>query len=67
VRDRRTKERAPDQRDKVVRLAIGRGLLILGAGENSIRLCPPLVVTRDQCDYAVKTIEECLRTVIQER
>jgi 4-aminobutyrate aminotransferase len=67
VRDRKTKERAPDLRDRVVQLAFERGLLILGAGENSIRLCPPLVVTRDQCDYAVKTIEECLRTVIQER
>jgi 4-aminobutyrate aminotransferase len=34
---------------------------VLGAGENSIRLCPPLVVTRDQCDFAVDTLEECLR------
>ena len=27
-----------------------------------IRLCPPLVITRDQCDFALDTLEECLRT-----
>jgi len=61
VRDQRTREKAPQIRDRVVDLAFERGLLVLGAGENSIRLCPPLVVTRDQCDFAVDTLEECLR------
>jgi 4-aminobutyrate aminotransferase len=60
VRDRETKERAPELRDCVVEQAFRRGLLVLGAGENTIRLCPPLVVTRDQCDFALETIEECL-------
>jgi 4-aminobutyrate aminotransferase len=61
VRDQRTREKAPQIRDRVVELAFERGLLVLGAGENSIRLCPPLVVTRDQCDFAVDTLEECLK------
>jgi 4-aminobutyrate aminotransferase len=61
VRDRESKERAPELRDRVVQMAFERGLLILGAGENSIRLCPPLVVTREQCDFAADTLEECLR------
>jgi 4-aminobutyrate aminotransferase len=60
VRDQDTRERAPELRDRIVNLAFERGLLILGAGENSIRLCPPLVVTREQCDSAVETLEECL-------
>jgi 4-aminobutyrate aminotransferase len=60
VRDQQTKERAPELREKVVSLAFERGLLVLGAGENTIRLCPPLVVTREQCDWALDTIEECL-------
>ena len=60
VRDQTTRERAPEIRDRVVNLAFERGLLVLGAGENSIRLCPPLVITRDQCDFAVDTLEECL-------
>jgi 4-aminobutyrate aminotransferase len=63
VRDQRTKERAPDLRDRLVSLAFERGLLILGAGRNVIRLCPPLIVTRDQADFAVDTLEECLKLV----
>ncbi len=64
VRDQRTREKAPLIRDHVLDLAFQRGLLVLGAGENSIRLCPPLVVTRDQCDFAVDTLEECLKLAV---
>jgi len=52
---------APEFRDRVLRQAFERGLLVLGAGESAIRLCPPLVVTRDQCDCAMETLEECLK------
>ena len=47
-------------------LAFERGLLVLGAGDNTLRLCPPLVITRDQCDFALDTLEECLKQVIAE-
>ena len=60
VRDRRTRERAPELRDALVERAFERGLLLLGAGENAIRLCPPLVVTREQADFAMDTLEDCL-------
>jgi 4-aminobutyrate aminotransferase len=60
VRDQQTKEKAPELRDRVLLQAFERGLLLLGAGDNTIRLCPPLVVTRDQCDFAMETLEECL-------
>src|SRR5205823_2230797 len=53
VRDRQTKERAPDERDAVVAAAFARGLLLLGAGKNAIRFSPPLVLTREQADTAV--------------
>lgn len=64
VRDQQSKERAADLRDRIVSLAFERGLLILGAGSNSLRLSPPLVISRDQADFAVTTLEECL-TVIE--
>jgi 4-aminobutyrate aminotransferase len=56
VRDQRTKEKANALRDRVVNMAFERGVLVLGAGDNTIRLCPPLVVTRDQCDFAADTL-----------
>ena len=60
VADRLTKERAPELRDSIECMAFERGLLVLGAGANSLRLCPPLVITREQADFAVDTLEQCL-------
>jgi 4-aminobutyrate aminotransferase len=67
VHDQQTKERAPDLRDQLELLAFRRGLLILGCGQNSIRLCPPLVITKDQADWAVDTLEECLTLLVRDR
>jgi 4-aminobutyrate aminotransferase len=64
VRDRKTKEKAADLRDRVIQLAFERGLLVLGAGDNTVRLSPPLVVSRDQCDFAIETLEQCLKTAV---
>jgi 4-aminobutyrate aminotransferase len=61
VQNRHTKERAPELRDRLTTMAFERGLLVLGAGRNSIRLSPPLIITRDQADFAVDTLEECLK------
>ena len=63
VRDQATKERAPELRDRLVAMAFERGLLVLGAGRNVLRLCPPLIITRDQADFAVDTLEECLKSM----
>ena len=63
VRDRTTKERATDERDKVVDAAFRRGLLLLGAGKNAIRFSPPLVLTREQADVAVRIFDEALTEV----
>ena len=61
VRDPQTKDRAPEIRDRIQERAFERGLLVLGAGRNTIRLCPPLIITRDQADFAVDTLGECLK------
>jgi 4-aminobutyrate aminotransferase len=63
VRDQNSKDRAPEIRDRIQEMAFERGLLVLGAGRNTIRLCPPLIITRDQGDFAVDTLEECLKLV----
>ena len=59
VRDQRTKERAADLRNAIVDMAFHKGLLILGAGENTIRLSPPLIIDEEQADFAIRTLEEC--------
>jgi 4-aminobutyrate aminotransferase len=63
VRDRQTKERATTERNAVVQECFKRGLLVLGAGTNAIRLSPPLVLTREQADVALKLLDEALSAV----
>jgi 4-aminobutyrate aminotransferase len=65
VRDRRTKERAGTERDALVRQAFERGLLILAAGANVVRLSPPLVMSREQADTAVSILDAALTDVGQ--
>ena len=45
VRDRQTKERAVEERNALVQAMFRRGVLILGAGKNALRLAPPLVLS----------------------
>jgi len=63
VRDRTTKERAVEERNKVVNECFKRGLLVLGAGRNSIRLSPPLVLTRAQAKTAVEILDQAIGAV----
>jgi 4-aminobutyrate aminotransferase len=60
VRDQKTKERAGDLREAIVDLAFEKGLLLLGAGENTVRIAPPLVVDEEQAAFAVRTLEDCI-------
>ena len=63
VRDQSTKERAPELRDRIEHMAFERGLLVLGAGPNALRLSPPLIVTQAQASWALDTLEDCLQRV----
>jgi len=60
VRDQRTKEEAPDLRNAIVDAAFHKGLLILGAGANTVRLSPPLLIDEEQADFALRILEECI-------
>jgi len=63
VKDQLTKERAPELRDRVIQKCFERGLLLLGAGPNTIRICPPLIITKGQADFAMDTLEQALYPV----
>ena len=63
VRDRQTKESAASERNALVMSAFRRGLLVLAAGASTIRLSPPLVVTREQAEVAIAILDEALREI----
>jgi 4-aminobutyrate aminotransferase len=52
---------AKDKRDRLLEEAFRKGLLLLGAGECSIRLAPPLVITQGQLDQGLSILEDCLK------
>ena len=66
VKDQKTRESAPLIRDRIVDLAFERGLLILGCGENSIRLAPPLIVNEHEADVALDILEETVKVAEEE-
>jgi 4-aminobutyrate aminotransferase len=53
---------APDPalRDEIVQTAFRQGLLLLGCGESAIRFCPPLCVTAEQVDTALRLLGKVL-------
>ncbi len=65
VRDRRTKEPAPEETERVISTARSKGLLLLkgGAFGNVIRLHPPLTVERELLERGLDLLEEALREV----
>jgi 4-aminobutyrate aminotransferase len=60
VKDKETKTPDPQTRDRIVEMAFERGILLLGAGPTSIRISPPLVVSREEADVAIDVLEDSI-------
>jgi len=56
-------DRAPALRQQIVAEAFQQGLLLLGAGPNTVRLVPPLNVTQDHVDEALGILDDVLTAV----
>ena len=60
VKDKQTKEYGAEERDRIIELAFERGILFLGCGPSTIRIAPPLLVSKDEADVAIDVLEECI-------
>lgn len=64
VLDRESKERAIDLRNKLVMHAFHHnGMVILGAGQNSIRFCPALTISEDEVNLSVELFARSLHAL----
>jgi 4-aminobutyrate aminotransferase len=45
---------------RIIRRAFERGVLVLGCGESTVRLMPPLIVGREQADFALDVLDRCV-------
>jgi 4-aminobutyrate aminotransferase len=60
VKDRETREPDDELRDQTIHQAFEGGLLILGCGKSSIRIAPPLNISRTDMDEGLKIFEEAI-------
>lgn len=65
VKSRDTKEKNPELRNRVVKEAAKRGLILLGCGDNSLRFIPPLIVTKEEIDVAMEIFEDALKAALK--
>ena len=60
VEDRASNKPAPELRDRVEIACFERGLIILGAGANTIRWSPPLILTKENVDVALEIFDDAI-------
>ena len=65
VKSQETREPNAEARAKVVQGSFEKGLLLLGCGESSVRLMPPLLIEREHADVALDILERSIVEVSQ--
>jgi 4-aminobutyrate aminotransferase len=60
VENRSSNKADADLRDRVEMACFERGLIILGAGANTIRWSPPLILTKENVDVALEIFDEAI-------
>ena len=63
VKNQETREPNPQARDKVIERAFQKGLLVLGCGESTVRLMPPLIIEPEQANTALDLLDCCISEV----
>jgi 4-aminobutyrate aminotransferase len=63
IKDKESREKAGELRDKLIDMAFERGVLLLGASTNVVRMSPALVITKDQADFAMDVLEESIQSL----
>jgi 4-aminobutyrate aminotransferase len=66
VKDQQTRVPAIELRDRVVDLAYEYGLLTLGCGKSTIRISPPLCMTRQEMDEGLGMFERAIASAEEE-
>ena len=66
VKDKATREPAASLRNRLEILAFERGLMVLGCGETTVRLCPPLILKEEEATVALDILEDALTAVEKE-
>ncbi|MCK4655380.1 MAG: aminotransferase class III-fold pyridoxal phosphate-dependent enzyme, partial [candidate division Zixibacteria bacterium] len=66
VKDRETKERAPELANEIIMECFRHGLMMLTCGPNSLRVLPPLSISKEAIDQGLDILFESIRTIEKE-
>jgi len=64
IEDEETNRPAPELRDRIEMACFNRGLIILGCGTSTIRWSPPLILTKENVDVALKIFDDAISASI---
>ncbi len=64
VKDKKSKEPDPGRRNKILRKALEKGLVLLGCGKSSIRLIPPLIISEEEAKTGLEILEEAIKSTL---
>jgi 4-aminobutyrate aminotransferase len=63
VQDKKSKKPAPEFAGEIVSKTWRRGVLLITAGKSTIRIAPPLTISRDLVDEALSVLEDSIKQV----
>ena len=66
VKDKTSHKPDAELRDRVEMASFKRGLILLGAGTNTIRWSPPLILTKENVDVALDIFDEVIAASVSE-
>ena len=67
VKDKGTKEANEELRNMIEKSGFEHGLLLLGCGKSTIRLAPPLCITKQEMDEGLEIFEKVITLAEQEQ
>jgi 4-aminobutyrate aminotransferase len=63
VKDKKSKKPAPELAGEIVSKTWKRGVLLITAGKSTIRIAPPLTISRDLVDEGLSVLEDSIKQV----
>jgi 4-aminobutyrate aminotransferase len=63
VKDKKSKAYASVERDRILKVALDGGLLLLPCGESTIRIIPPLTISKESLDKGLDIFESAIKKV----
>lgn len=63
VKSKKTKEHAVKEREKIMKSALKKGLLVLPCGESTVRLAPPITIRESSIEKGLDIFEEAIKEI----